>query len=616
MSTLIGVDIGGTFTDVVVVDRGRVTTAKVSTTPDDPSRGMIEGIGEALDAAAIAPGAVASLAHGTTVATNALLERRGARTGLVATRGFADVLELARQARPHLYRPCRDRPRPLPELTAEVDERLSPDGVIRRLDPESVAAAARRLRRAGVESVAVCLLHSYADPRHEQRVADALRRELPDAFVVASHEIAAEYREYERASTVSVDAYLGPPAARYLHRLGEGLAERGLPEPLLMQSSGGLCSLDEAAAHPARLLLSGPAGGVAAVIAGGARDAVAFDMGGTSCDVSLIRGGVAGRSTERLVAGLPVRLPMLDIHTVGAGGGSIAWVDEGGALRVGPRSAGADPGPACYGRGGRLPTVTDANLVLGRLGAKEPLAGGLTLDRRAAERAIATVAGGFRSLRAAAEGIVAVADEEMVRAIRVVSVEQGHDPRDLELVAFGGAGPLHGCGVADSLGIRRIRVPAASGVLSALGIAECERRRDGVRGVVRPLASLTAAEARGLAPRLPRERGARAEASADLRYRGQGFELNVPLEPWRSLPERFHRRHRQRFGFDDRDGEIEVINLRATVSSSPPRLTLARAPRVAPVRGPARVPLDGATLWVAKGWTARRTADGTWEVTR
>jgi N-methylhydantoinase A/oxoprolinase/acetone carboxylase beta subunit len=616
MSTLIGVDIGGTFTDVVVVDRGRVTTAKVSSTPDDPSRGMIQGIGEALDAAGIAPGSVTSLAHGTTVATNALLERSGARTGLVTTRGFADVLELARQARPHLYRPCRDRPRPLPELTAEVDERLSPDGVIRRLDPESVAAAARRLRRAGVDAVAVCLLHSYADPRHEQRVAAALRRELPDAFVVASHEIAAEYREYERASTVSVDAYLGPPAARYLRRLGEGLAERGLPEPLLMQSSGGLCSLDEAAAHPARLLLSGPAGGVAAVIAGGARDAVAFDMGGTSCDVSLIRGGVAGRSTERMVAGLPVRLPMLDIHTVGAGGGSIAWIDEGGALRVGPRSAGADPGPACYGRGGELPTVTDANLVLGRLAAKQPLAGGLTLDRRAAERAIATVAGGFRNLGAAAEGIVAVADEEMVRAIRVVSVEQGHDPRDLELVAFGGAGPLHGCGVADSLGIRRIRVPAASGVLSALGIAGCERRRDGVRGVVRPLASLTAAEARSLVPELPRERGARAEASADLRYRGQGFELNVPLEPWRTLPERFHRRHRQRFGFDDRDGKIEVINLRATVSGRAPRITLARAPRAAPVRGPARVPLDGATLWVAKGWTARRTADGTWEVAR
>ena len=352
------------------------------------------------------------------------------------------------------------------------------------------------------------------------------------------------------------------------------------------------------------------------MIAGGARDAVAFDMGGTSCDVSLIRGGVAGRSTERMVAGLPVRLPMLDIHTVGAGGGSIAWIDEGGALRVGPRSAGADPGPASYGRGGELPTVTDANLVLGRLAAKQPLAGGLTLDRRAAERAIATVAGGFRSLRAAAEGIVAVADEEMVRAIRVVSVEQGHDPRDLELVAFGGAGPLHGCGVADSLGIRRIRVPAASGVLSALGIAGCERRRDGVRGVVRPLASLTAAEARSLVPELPRERGARGEASADLRYRGQGFELNVPLEPWRTLPERFHRRHRQRFGFDERDGEIEVINLRATVSGRAPRISLARAPRVAPVRGAARVPLDGATLWVAKGWTARRTADGTWEVTR
>jgi N-methylhydantoinase A/oxoprolinase/acetone carboxylase beta subunit len=616
MSSLIGVDIGGTFTDVVLVDRGRVTTAKVSSTPDDPSRGMLEGIGAAMEAAGVAPRSVGHLAHGTTVATNALLERRGARTGLVTTRGFADLLELARQARPHLYRPCRDRPRPLPEVTAEVDERLTPDGVLQRLDPASVEAAARRLRRARVEAVGICLLHSYADPRHEQRVARALRRALPEAFVVASHEIAAEYREYERASTVSVDAYLGPPAGAYLRRLGEGLTARGLPTPLLMQSSGGLCSLDEAAEHPARLLLSGPAGGVAAVIAGGARDAVAFDMGGTSCDVSLIRAGVAGRSTERTVAGLPVRLPMLDIHTVGAGGGSVAWVDEGGALRVGPRSAGAEPGPACYGRGGTLPTVTDANLVLGRLDPRQPLAGGLRLDRRAAERAVMSVAGGFRSLRSAAEGIVAVADEEMVRAIRVVSVEQGHDPRELELVAFGGAGPLHACGVADSLGIRRIRVPAASGVLSALGIAGCEHRRDSVRGVVRPLAELSASEARSLLPDLPRERGARHAASADLRYRGQGFELNVALEPWRTLPARFGRRHRRRFGFDDPDGEIEVINLRSTVVGRAPRIALARVPWTPPVRGPARVSLDGATLWVAKGWTARRGGDGTWSVSR
>ncbi len=615
-STLIGVDIGGTFTDVALVHGGRLTTAKVSTTPADRAQGMREGVALALERAGLDAADVTHLAHGTTVATNALLERAGARTALVATAGFEDVLALARQARPHLYRPCVAAPPPLADVTAGVDERLASGRVLRALDRGSVERAARRLRRAGVEAVAVCLLHSYADARHEAAAARILRDLLPGVFVVASHEIAAEYREYERASTTVVDAYLGPVAGAYLAGLGAGMARAGLPEPLLMQSSGGLCALDEAAGHPARLLLSGPAGGVAAVVSGGAGDSIAFDMGGTSCDVSLIRGGCPGRSTERVVAGVPVRLPMLDIHTVGAGGGSVAWIDAGGALRVGPQSAGADPGPACYGRGGTLPTVTDANLVLGRLDPDEPLAGGLRLDRAAAQRAVATVAGGFDDLRAAAEGIVAVADEEMVRAIRVVSVEQGHDPRAFELVAFGGAGPMHACGVAGALGIRRIAVPAAGGVLSALGIAACDRRRDAVQGVMRPLSGLRAGEMGKLVPALLRERGARAEPSADLRYRGQGFELNVPLEPLRTLAGRFAEQHERRFGFSDPGGEIELVNVRQAVVSAGPALELERVPRTAAVRGPRRVALDGATLWVARGWTARRAADGAWRVTR
>jgi N-methylhydantoinase A/oxoprolinase/acetone carboxylase beta subunit len=283
---------------------------------------------------------------------------------------------------------------------------------------------------------------------------------------------------------------------------------------------------------------------------------------------------------------------------------------------VGPQSAGADPGPACYGRGGELPTVTDANLVLGRLDAGTPLAGGLRLDADAAARAVAAVAAGFAGLCQAAAGIVAVANQEMVRAIRVVSVEQGHDPRGMELVAFGGAGPLHACEVADELGIRTVVVPAAGGVLSAVGIATCERRRDAVQGVVRPLAELRAKELRALVPSLPRERGGRIEASADLRYRGQGFELNVALEPLRSVAERFHERHEQRFGFSDPDGEIELINLRSASTSPGPELSLAAARRMPPVAGPARVDLDGATLWVADGWTARARRDGTWRVTR
>jgi N-methylhydantoinase A/oxoprolinase/acetone carboxylase beta subunit len=572
-------------------------------TTRDQSRGVVEGVSLALAEAALDAGDVARLGHGTTVATNALLERRGARSALVATAGFADLLTLARQTRPHLYRLDVAPPAPLAEVTAEVDERCGPDGVLRRLDPESVERAARRLRRAGVEAVAVCLLHSYAHPRHEREVARRLRQALPGVHVVASVDVAPEFREYERASTAVADAYLGPVAGRYLRRLGRSAAERGLPEPDVMQSSGGVCALEEAAAHPVRLLLSGPAGGVAAVSALGMREAVSFDMGGTSTDVCLIRDGEAGISSQRAVAGLPVRVPHVDIHTVGAGGGSIAWIDAGGALRVGPESAGADPGPAAYARGGRRPTVTDANVVLGRLDPKVPIAGDLRLDARAAREALREVAGSFRSLPAAAEGVIAVANEEMVRAIRVVSVEQGHDPRGLELVAFGGAGPLHACDVADLLGMRAVLVPAAGGVLSALGIAVGDRRTDAVESVMQPLAGWRPGRIRG-------------EAECELRYRGQAHELSVPVAPRATLAERFHARHRERFGFDDPGGEIEVVSLRVSRVAAGPALELPRAPRTAPVRGPASVALDGATMWVAEGWTARRRPDGSWRMAR
>ena len=616
MRALIGVDVGGTFTDVALVHDGRLTLAKVPTTSDDQSRGVVEAIDLALERAGLRVADVGHVGHGTTVATNALLERRGARTGFVTTRGFGDLLALRRQARAELYRPCAHYPPPLPVVTVEVDERMGPDGVLRPLDAESVGRAAMRLRRAGVEAVSVCLLHSYADPAHERAVARSLRRELPGAFVVASHELAAEYREYERAATTTIDAYLGPLTGAYLRALGRRSAKRGLPEPMVMQSSGGLARLGDAAAHPARLLLSGPAGGVAAVVGAGVHEAVAFDMGGTSCDVALIRSGRAGRSTERQVGGLPVRLPMVDIHTVGAGGGSIAWLDDGGALRVGPHSAGADPGPACYGRGGDLPTVTDANVVLGRLDPGRPLAGRVRLDAEAARVAVGTVAGGFPSVEAAAAGIIAVANQEMVRAIRVVSVERGHDPRGVDLVAFGGAGPLHACEVAEALGMRRVVVPAASGVFSALGIAAGERRTDDVRSVMRPLHGLSARELRGLAPRPAAERGARRQATADLRYRGQGFELEVDLEPVRTLAERFHLRHEERYGHRDEAAEIEVVNLRGAAVRPSAGLRLRRSGRSRRVAGPAGVPVDGATLWVAAGWTATRTRDGGWRVER
>jgi N-methylhydantoinase A len=612
MRAIVGVDVGGTFTDVAVIAGGRLVTAKVPTTPSDHSLGVIEGVRLALAEAGLAAADVAHFGHGTTVATNAMLERRGARTAFVATRGFGDIPALGRQARPHLYRPDVAPPAPLAEIAAEVDERIGPGGVLRPLRAASVAAAERRLRRERVEAVAVCLLHAYADPVHEREVASRLRAALPGVHVVASHEVAAEFREFERASTTIADAYLGPVTGGYLRRLGETAAGDGLPRPAVMQSNGGVCDLEEAAAHPARLLLSGPAGGVAAVVAAGNPDAISFDMGGTSTDVCLIRDGVAGRSAERRVGGLPLRLPQLDIHTVGAGGGSIAWLDSGGALRVGPQSAGADPGPACYGRGGELPTVTDANLVLGRLDAGVRLPGGLRLDVRAARTALRAVAGPFRSLRAAAEGVVAVANAEMVRAIGVVSVEQGHDPRELELVAFGGAGPLHACDVADSLGMGAVVVPAAGGVLSALGIAAGERRRVAVRSVMRPLAEFVA----GLTPPPRPPRGGSVEVECELRYRGQAHELTVPLRPPSTLGRRFHARHRERYGFDDPSAEVEVVSMRTSVIVPGPRFELARVVSVRPVRGPASVALEGSTLWVAPGWRARRLRDGSWRVAR
>ena len=615
MPAIIGVDVGGTFTDVALIHEQRLVLAKVSTTVPDQSVGVLEAVALALERAGVPPSAVSHLGHGTTVATNALLERQGARTALVTTRGFGDLLHLARQTRPDLYRLDQAPPEPLASVTAEVDERMGPDGVITVLDLDSVDTAARRLRRAGVEAVAVCLLHSYAHEGHEREVADRLRTLLAPVPVVASVDLAPELREYERASTTVADAYLSPVVGRYLRRLGETAAVAGLPEPLLMQSSGGLAELTDAAGHGARLLLSGPAGGVAAVVAGGARDAVSFDMGGTSTDVCLIRGGSAERSPQRLVGGLPVRLPQLDIHTVGAGGGSIAWIDQGGALRVGPRSAGADPGPACYGRGGRHATVTDANLVLGRLDHRVPLAGGLRLDRAAARRAVAGVAGGFRSVAAAARGIIAVANQEMVAAIRVVTVERGHDPRDLELVAFGGAGPLHACEVADALGIRRLAVPAAGGVYSALGIAVGDRRRDAVTGVVASLGSLSIRELRSLTPALPRARGAQVLVNCDLRYRGQAFELTVPLEPARTLAARFHDAHRDRYGFADLEGEVELVAMRASSTVAGPQLGVAPARGGRVVRGPQAVAMDGATLWVEDGWRARPVGAG-WELRR
>jgi len=429
-----------------------------------------------------------------------------------------------------------------------------------------------------VEAVAVCLLFSFRDASHERTLAEELRRRLPGARVVASHELSPELREYERASTTAIDAYLGPVLARYLEALGGAAAGSGLPEPLVMRSSGGLATLAEAAAHPAVALVSGPAAGVVgATRVAGAEDAITLDMGGTSTDVCLIRGGEAGRSSEREVGGLPLRLPMVDLQTVGAGGGSIVWCDRGGALRVGPESAGADPGPACYGRGGTRPTVTDANLLLGRLPGR--LTGGLELDRDAAERA-------FEGIDPAEA--IEVVNAEMLRALRLVSVERGHDPRELALVAFGGAGPLHACALAEELGIETVLVPDAAGVLSALGLVASDERRDRVRSYLVPLRD---------AGELPRE------GEADLRYAGQSFELTVPLQS--GLAEAFHQAHEAEYGYADREREIELVAVRTADVRRAPTVDLPRGASLR-VEGPSLLELDGSTCWSPPGWVGAR----------
>jgi N-methylhydantoinase A len=576
--SILGIDVGGTFTDAVLLVDGELRTAKVPTAARQE---------ESVVAAARAVGAedVQRFTHGTTVATNALLERKGARTAFVTNAGFEHLVHLRRQTRAHLYRLCASHPEPLVPLDrcVGVRGRHGPNGELEPLDLASLPSL-------DAEAVAVCLLHSYRFPEHERAVSAEIRRRLPDAHVVASHELAPEFREYERASTTTADAYLGPVTSRYLRALASAAVGGGLPEPLVMRSSGGVATVDEAAAHPALVLVSGPAAGAvgAARIASeaGFPNAIAFDMGGTSTDVCPIVDGVAERSSERVVAGLPIRLPTVDIHTVGAGGGSIARVDAGGAVRVGPESAGADPGPACYGRGGTEPTVTDANLLLGRL--PEQLAGGLRLDRAAAERAL----GGIDPA-----AVVEVVNAEMLRALRVVSVERGHDPRELALVAFGGAGPLHACELAEELEIETVLVPEAAGVLSAVGLAASEERRDHVRSYLVPLDE---------ADELP------AEGEADLRYAGQSFELTVPLED--DLAGSFHRAHEERYGYSDPARQIELVAVRTAEARAGPSIEQSKAPRKE-MSGPGVLELDGATCWLPPGWVGVRDG-GTWRLTR
>ena len=640
---ILGVDVGGTFTDAALLARGRLVTGKAPSTPGDQSEGVMAAVDEALRAAGAKAEDVERFVHGMTVGTNALLEGRTARTALLATEGFTDLEELGRQARAELYRLCAGHPPPLvpAERRVAVPERAGPDGVLRPLDE---ALARERIAGLDAEAAAVCLLWGFRHRGHERRVTELLAESHPEMHVSTSHETAGVFREYERCATTIVDAALSPLLRSYLERLGERARDAGLPDPEIMLSSGGVADARAAARHASWTVLSGPAGGAvgAARFAGG--DAVALDMGGTSCDVSLIRDGEAAVGGGHAVGGRALALPMVDVHTIGAGGGSIAWRDAGGALRVGPRSAGADPGPACYGRGGREPTVTDANLLLGYLDAGAPLAGGVRLDAAAAEEAVGTLGAelGLEPLETAS-GIARVASAAMAQAVRAVTVERGMDPRDVGLVPFGGAGPLHAAQIADEVGMRRVVVPVASGVLSALGLIVSERRRDVVESVLLAGDAFTADAIAAITARLG-ERGraelgaqdAELRATYDLRYAGQAFELSVAgsLEPQPTdLRTAFDEAHRRRYGYDDADAGLELVTVRvaaalpgAELASPEARSVTDRGTRPAwfdgerldarvlgaaegELDGPAILELPGATLVLPPGWRAAAGAD-------
>ncbi|MDQ3913208.1 MAG: hydantoinase/oxoprolinase family protein [Actinomycetota bacterium] len=579
--TRLGVDVGGTFTDLVTLSGGTLSTAKVPSTPRDQS----EGVMNAITASEVEADAVSALAHGMTVATNALLERRGSRMALVTTEGFRDVLEIARQNRPSLYDLTQDRPPPLVprELRFTIRERMGPEGEVTTLDEESLQETVSTIREAEVEAVAVCLLFAFVHSEHERRVGEALREELPDVHISLSSEVLPEFREYERFSTTAADAYLAPRLAAYLKNLREKVEEAGAPKPLVMQSSGGVVRVEDAISDAAGCVLSGPAGGVvgAAYIGslGGYRDLLTFDMGGTSTDVAAIIAGEAQTTTETVVAGVPIKLPMVDVHTVSAGGGSIAWADAGRALRVGPHSAGAEPGPAAYDAGGEDPTVTDANLFLGYLADRAELGGEVVLKRELSEEALSSLGEDLTlDAQEVALGVVRVANAEMVRALRVISVERGLDPREFALLAFGGAGGMHACALAEELGMETVLVPKAGGVLSALGLAISDLRRDYVRPY---LVDLEKVEREEFEEKFEDMEGVAAEdledpeytRRADLRYRGQSFELTVEADSLEKLEERFHTTHEQRYGYRMDDESVELVNLRliATVPVEKPK---------------------------------------------
>jgi N-methylhydantoinase A len=588
----IGVDSGGTFTDICLVDAaGTIRVWKVPSTPDDPSRAIAGGVVEGLaQCAGAAPKDVVYFGHGTTVATNALIQHRGVSTGLITNDGFRDLLEIGRQRRPHLYDLQCDKPPLLVsrDLRMEVPGRLRHDGRIETpLDEEAVRRAARKLKQAQVRAVAVTFLYSYVDPRHEARVRQILGEEFPAAFVTCSHEVAPEFREFERLSTTVVNAYLGPVMAGYIERLGPRLDEVGLSGPRhITQSNGGVMSFATARDQAVRTVLSGPATGLVGAMKlgglSGLTNIITFDMGGTSTDVSLIENGRPRLASEMEVHGYPLKTPTLDVHTVGAGGGSIAYLDAGGHLKVGPRSAGAAPGPACYGLGNTEPTVTDAHVVLQILNPRYLLGGRMPIDQAKAKQSVAGLADRLGlDVNAAAQGIISVVTANMARAIRLISVQRGHDPREYTLVAFGGAGPLHSARLARELEIPRVLVPRHSGILCALGLLTTDLKTNFAQTRLMPVSSETLDAMEGIFAELDgraaswfaSERIAdgdrRMQRTIDMRYQGQNYELSVPLPDGASgdtllaaLQRGFEQAHNQMYGYLTPEEPIQAVTFR------------------------------------------------------
>ncbi len=613
----VGVDSGGTFTDICLFEeeQGRVEVWKVASTPDDPSRGIAQGVEEGMrrvlrDAGDAPAAAVAYFGHGTTVATNALIQHKGVATGLLTTAGFRDLLEIGRQKRPDLYDVFADKPPTLVprDLRLEAAERVRHDGTVETpLDEEAVRAAGRRFREAGVAAIAICFLYSFVRPEHEVRAKAILLEECPDAFICASHEIAPEFREFERLSTAVVNAYLGPVMRSYIERLTPRLSALGMTAtPHLTQSNGGVIGFGAAAEMPVRTILSGPSTGVvgaqAVGEAAGFRDLITFDMGGTSTDVALLKDGQCRLASEAIVHGYPLKAPMLDIHTVGAGGGSIAYVDSGGLLKVGPRSAGADPGPVCYGRGNAEPAVTDANVVLQTLNPVHLLGGRMAVRQDLARQAIGRLADRLGlGVMETAQGIISVVTANMARAIRVISVQRGHDPRDYTLMAFGGAGPLHAARLARELDIGRILVPRSPGILCAMGLLLTDLRADFASTRLLALRGAATAEVEAIFAALaaradgwfhdeaiePAQR--RIVRTVDMRYAGQNYELPVTLPDGPvtaatldRLAEGFAAAHERMYGFVAEGEPVQLVTYRIEAVGVVRKARLVPLPVVGP----------------------------------